>query len=302
VDYTVKEGWRSARAVRALHPVSFTLAPGETVAIVGESGSGKTTLTKAILGLARPSGGSIRLGGEELIGCSRSARRAAGRRIQMVFQDPYSSLDPRMQVGALVGEGLRLDRSLDAAGRSVRMAQALEDVQLGGDFARRYIHELSGGQRQRVAIARALVTRPEIIIADEPVSALDVTVQKQVLDMLVTLQDRYGFACLLISHDLGVVEQVSDRVIVLLRGHVVEQGTRDDVFDRPCHPYTRRLLQAVPELYGDSVQGFRIEQRSLPAGCPDLPYFEPERDGKGRCVVELSTDTPPHCVAVALGA
>ena len=302
VDYTVREGWRGKRTVRALHPASFTLAPGETVAIVGESGSGKTTLTKAILGLAQPSGGSIRLGGEELIGCSRSARRAAGRRIQMVFQDPYSSLDPRMQVGALVGEGLRLDPGLDPDERDARVASALEDVQLGGDFARRYIHELSGGQRQRVAIARALVTRPEIIIADEPVSALDVTVQKQVLDMLVALQDRYGFACLLISHDLGVVEQVSDRVIVLLRGHVVEQGTRDDVFDRPCHPYTRRLLQAVPELYGDSIQGFRIEQRRLPKSCPDLPYFEPERDGNGRCVVELSTDTPPHCVAVALGA
>jgi peptide/nickel transport system ATP-binding protein len=303
VDYTVKEGWRGTRAARALHPTSFVLAPGETVAIVGESGSGKTTLTKAILGLAQASGGSIRLGGEELVGCSRGVRRAACRRIQMVFQDPYSSLDPRMQVGALVGEGLRLDASLDAAERRARVARALEDVQLGGDFAQRYIHELSGGQRQRVAIARALVTRPEIIIADEPVSALDVTVQKQVLDMLVALQDRYGFACLLISHDLGVVEQVSDRVIVLLRGHVVEEGTRDDVFDRPCHPYTRRLLQAVPELYGDSEQGFRIEQRRLPQDCPDLPYFEPERDSvAGRGVVALSAATPPHCVAVAAEA
>jgi peptide/nickel transport system ATP-binding protein len=302
VDYTVREGWRGKRTVRALHPTSFVLAPGETVAIVGESGSGKTTLTKAILGLVQPSAGSIRLDGEELIGCSRGMRRAAGRRIQMVFQDPYSSLDPRMQVGALVGEGLRLDASLDAAERRARVATALADVQLGGDFARRYIHELSGGQRQRVAIARALVTRPELIIADEPVSALDVTVQKQVLDMLVALQARYGFACLLISHDLGVVEQVSDRVIVLLRGHVVEQGTRDDVFDRPCHPYTRRLLQAVPELYGDSEQGFRVEQRRLPGDYPCLPYFEPERDGPGRSMVELSKATPPHCVAVAVAA
>jgi peptide/nickel transport system ATP-binding protein len=129
-----------------------------------------------------------------------------------------------------------------------------------------------------------------------------VTVQKQVLDMLVALQARYGFACLLISHDLGVVEQVSDRVIVLLRGHVVEQGTRDDVFDRPCHPYTRRLLQAVPELYGDSEQGFRVEQRRLPGDYPCLPYFEPERDGPGRSMVELSKATPPHCVAVAVAA
>jgi peptide/nickel transport system ATP-binding protein len=300
VDYAVKEGWRGTRSVRALQPTSFALAPGETLAIVGESGSGKTTLTKAILGLAQPSGGSIVLDGRELVGCSRAQLRSARRRIQMVFQDPYSSLDPRMQVGALVGEGLRLDDSLDAAERRARVARALDDVQLGGDYACRYIHELSGGQRQRVAIARALVMRPEIIIADEPVSALDVTVQKQVLDMLVELQDRYGFACLLISHDLGVVEQVSDRVIVLLRGHVVEEGSRDEVFDHPCHPYTRRLLQAVPELYGDASQGFRIEQRSLPRDCPDLPYFEPERDSPaGRTLVAISTANRSHRAAVA---
>ncbi|WP_395406920.1 ABC transporter ATP-binding protein [Pseudoduganella sp. UC29_106] len=302
IDYTMQEGWFGKRAVRAVHPANFRVAPGETLAIVGESGSGKTTLTKAILGLVAPSGGKIIFGGKELQGCSKEELRAARRRIQMVFQDPYSSLDPRMTVGALVAEGLRLDRSLDKAERARRVAQALEDVQLGGAYAQRYIHELSGGQRQRVAIARALVVRPEVIIADEPVSALDVTVQKQVLDILVSLQDQYGFACLLISHDLGVVEQIADRVLVLLRGHVVEEGTRDDVFDTPSHPYTRRLLQAVPELHGDREQGFSIATRKLPPARAGLSYFQPETDvAAARRLVALTPAdaATPHRAAVS---
>jgi peptide/nickel transport system ATP-binding protein len=301
VDYAAPQGWFGQRMVRAVHATSFSLSPGETLAIVGESGSGKTTLTKAILGLLKPSGGSIVFGGKDLLKAGKEEVRAARRRIQMVFQDPYSSLDPRMEVGALVAEGLRLDRTLDAAERAARVRQALDDVQLGGDFARRYIHELSGGQRQRVAIARALVVRPEIIIADEPVSALDVTVQQQVLDILVRLQDTYGFACLLISHDLGVVEQIADRVVVLLRGHVVEEGTRDQVFDTPCHPYTRRLLQAVPELHGDREQGFRVETRQLPPARGELSYFVPETDAhQARALVAVSSGgDPPHRAAVA---
>ena len=300
VDYEARDGWFGKRMVRAVHPASFAVSPGETLAIVGESGSGKTTLTKAILGLLKPSGGEILFEGRDLLTAGKEEIRSARRRIQMVFQDPYSSLDPRMEVGALVAEGLRLDRSLDAAGRRARVAEALDDVQLGGDFARRYIHELSGGQRQRVAIARALVVRPDIIIADEPVSALDVTVQKQVLDILVSLQDRYGFACLLISHDLGVVEQIADRVVVMLRGHVVEEGTRDNVFDAPCHPYTQRLLQAVPELYGDRVQGFRVETRKLPAAPAEFRYFQPDVDGEQtRRLVPMSAANHRAAIATA---
>jgi peptide/nickel transport system ATP-binding protein len=306
IDYPARDGWFGQRMVRAVHATSFCVAPGETLAIVGESGSGKTTLTKAILGLLKPSGGAILFEGRDLVKASKEEMRSARCRIQMVFQDPYSSLDPRMEVGALVAEGLRLDRSLDASERRARVLKALDDVQLGAEFARRYIHELSGGQRQRVAIARALVVRPDIIIADEPVSALDVTVQKQVLDILVSLQDAYGFACLLISHDLGVVEQIADRVIVMLRGHVVEEGTRDAVFDTPCHPYTQRLLQAVPELCGNSVQGFRVETRQLPPGRPDLRYFQPEADGApARTLVRMfpsQADGPaPHRAAVVSG-
>jgi peptide/nickel transport system ATP-binding protein len=168
------------------------------------------------------------------------------------------------------------------------------------DHVRRFVHELSGGQRQRVAIARALASRPAVIIADEPVSALDVTVQKQVLDMLVALQARYGFACLLISHDLGVVEQIADRVLVMLRGHLVEEGTRDAVFDDPCHPYTRRLLQAVPELRGNRTDGFKVLSREVPAQrLADDRYFDPDRPEKGAPrLVDVGQSNAAHRVAL----
>jgi peptide/nickel transport system ATP-binding protein len=301
VDYTVSDGWIRKRQVRAVHSTSFTLAAGETLAIVGESGSGKTTISKAILGLAPVSGGSIIFQGKALGG--RERLQAARKRIQMIFQDPYSSLDPRMRIADLVMEGLRLDRSIDRIEKRRRVERALDDVGLGGNYGERYIHELSGGQRQRVAIARALVMRPEIVIADEPVSALDVTVQKQVLDILVSLQKTYGFACLLISHDLGVVEQIAHRVVVMLRGHVVEEGSRDAVFDLPQHPYTQRLLQAVPELRGDREHGFRIETRTAPAAAAVKAYYNPEMHAtqKPRLIeveVERPYDTVPHRTAI----
>jgi peptide/nickel transport system ATP-binding protein len=304
VDYTVSEGWFSKRQVRAVHGTSFWLAAGETLAIVGESGSGKTTISKAILGLAPVSGGIIAFHGKSLGGGHRL--QAARKRIQMIFQDPYSSLDPRMCIADLVMEGLRLDKGVDRAEKRRRVARALEDVGLGGNYGERYIHELSGGQRQRVAIARALVMRPEIVIADEPVSALDVTVQKQVLDILVSLQKTYGFACLLISHDLGVVEQIAHRVVVMLRGHVVEEGSRDAVFDAPQHPYTQRLLQAVPELRGDREHGFRIETRSAPATAVSSAaqtYYNPEMHAAQtprliEVKAERSHDLVPHRTAI----
>ncbi|MNR09484.1 Oligopeptide transport ATP-binding protein OppF [compost metagenome] len=223
----------------------------------------------------------------------------------MVFQDPYSSLDPRMTIGALVGEGLRLEAGMTPAARDKRVAEALRDVGLDDGYAERYAHELSGGQRQRVAIARALVMRPEVIIADEPVSALDVTVQKQVLETLMSLQRSHGFACLLISHDLGVVEQIADRVVVMLRGHIVEQGSRDDVFDHPTHPYTRRLLQAVPELRGDAAEGFRVELRDLPEGQgrADSDYFDPSGAAMAAPrMAAVAASGATHRVALAAGA
>jgi peptide/nickel transport system ATP-binding protein len=305
IDYSVREGWFRKRAVRAVHRATFAVAPGETLAIVGESGSGKTTVMMSILGLVPQAQGRIELDGQALpAGGSGQSWQAARRRVQMVFQDPYSSLDPRMTIGDLVGEGLRLEAGMTADIRRKRVADALRDVGLGEDYAERYAHELSGGQRQRVAIARALVLRPEVIIADEPVSALDVTVQKQVLETLMSLQRSHGFACLLISHDLGVVEQIADRVVVMLRGHIVEEGTRDEVFDRPTHPYTRRLLQAVPELRGNRTEGFRVEVRDLPAGPgrDEADYFDPSSAPGLPAMTAVLESGATHRVALAAAA
>jgi len=299
IDYTVPGTWFRKRSFRVVHGTSFSIRAGETLAIVGESGSGKTSVTKAILGLVQPAHGEVLLRGRPFLGAGREALQAARRAIQIVFQDPYSSLDPRMRVGDLVREGLRLDKTLDAPQRATRVARALDDVGLA-DHAMRYIHQLSGGQRQRVAIARALASRPAVIIADEPVSALDVTVQKQILDMLVSLQAQYGFACLLISHDLGVVEQIAHRVAVMVRGHIVEEGTRDAVFDAPSHPYTRRLLQAVPELRGDRVDGFKVLTRAIPADRdPARKYFDPEKSAAHtHALVDAGSGSPFHRVAL----
>ncbi|MFM0203672.1 ABC transporter ATP-binding protein [Paraburkholderia fungorum] len=294
IDYTVPGTWFRSQTTRAVYPSSLSVRAGETVAIVGESGSGKTSLAKAILGLAPIAQGSILLNGKPFLNAGHDALQAARRSVQMVFQDPYSSLDPRMRVDALVREGLRLDTTLDTKARQQRVTTALADVGLE-QFGSRLVHQLSGGQRQRVAIARALASRPAVIIADEPVSALDVTVQKQILDMLVSLQKRYRFACLLISHDLGVVEQIADRVVVMFRGHIVEEGSRDAVFDNPSHPYTRRLLQAVPELRGNRTEGFKVITRAVPEDAdPGRAYFDATRTG---AIAPVLIDVMPRVFA-----
>jgi peptide/nickel transport system ATP-binding protein len=232
----------------AVRGVSLTVHSGETVALVGGSGSGKTTLGRALAGLVRPSAGTMRFAGASL----DWHRPAPGQRqaIQMVFQDPFSSLDPRQTVGDIVAEPLRLDPALSRAARRDRTAEMLAEVGLAPEFAARLPHQLSGGQRQRVAIARALVRRPRFVVADEPVSALDMTVQAQILRLIRSLQERFGFACLFVSHDLGAVEQVADRVMVMQDGQIVEVGGRDAIFDAPRHPYTRALLDAAMLLDG----------------------------------------------------
>lgn len=236
--------FRRDAGVSAVNGVDLDIAAGETVAVVGGSGSGKTTLGRAMLRLIPTSGGEIRFRGRDVTATIDRDFRLAS---QLVFQDPYSSLDPRMRVGEIVAEPLRHVPQLAAGERDRRVEAMLEEVGLAG-LGKRWPHELSGGQRQRIAIARAIVREPAFVVADEPVSALDMTIQAQVLKLFERLQAQYGFACLFISHDLAAVEQVADRVVVMQGGRIVEQGARDDIFDRPQHDYTKALLAAAPVL------------------------------------------------------
>ncbi|MFY3311344.1 ABC transporter ATP-binding protein [Achromobacter ruhlandii] len=247
-------------AKRALNGIDLHVKPREVVAVVGGSGSGKTTLGRAIAGLLAPTSGHI-LFRDQPVSRRSPAWRDYRLNCQMVFQDPYSSLDPRMTIGELVGEGLRMLVDMPGADKRRRVDEVLAEVGLGSEYAKRFPHELSGGQRQRVAIARAVVRRPSFVIADEPVSALDVTVRAQVLDLFADLQERHGFSCLFISHDLGVVEQVADRVVVMRDGGIVEQGSRDTVFDQPREEYTRSLLSAIPALESTETGGVRLRWR-----------------------------------------
>jgi peptide/nickel transport system ATP-binding protein len=238
--------FRRGRSVQAVRGVDLAIRPGEVVALVGGSGSGKTTLGRAMLRLIDCTGGAITFGGADVTHSTGRGLRQFRHDCQIIFQDPYSSLDPRMRVGAIVGEALRLS-GLSSAEVTRRVVTALEEVRLEG-LGSRFPHELSGGQRQRVAIARALIRRPAFVVADEPVSALDMTIQKQVLTLLRELQERHGFACLFISHDLSAVEEIADRVTVMQNGRIVEEGTRDAIFDAPQHDYTRALLEAAPRI------------------------------------------------------
>ncbi len=236
---------RVDRRVHAVEGVSFSIAAGETVSLVGESGCGKSTTAKAIAGLA-PYSGSISIAGRDLATLGRDERKAIRREVQMIFQDPSASLDPRMRVGDLVAEPLLIHGIGTREERTANVAALFQRVGLSPDQMERYPHEFSGGQRQRICIARALALRPKLIIADESVSALDVSVQARVLKLLKELQREFGVAYLFISHDMAVVENISDRVAVMYLGQIVEMATRDQIFSNPLHPYTRRLIEAVP--------------------------------------------------------
>ncbi|MEV0715380.1 dipeptide ABC transporter ATP-binding protein [Asanoa sp. NPDC050611] len=238
---------RKVGAVRAVAGVSFELTAGRTLGIVGESGSGKTTLARTIIGLERPESGSVHFAGRDLLALSGEALRQTRREIQMIFQDPYASLNPRLTVEQIISEAWRVHPGVLARDRwAAEVKDLLARVGLNPDHAGRYPHQFSGGQRQRVGIARALALRPRLVICDEAVSALDVSVQAQVLNLLVDLQADLGLTYLFIAHDLAVVRHLCDEVAVMYLGKVVETGTRDQIFTAPAHPYTQALLSAVP--------------------------------------------------------
>jgi oligopeptide/dipeptide ABC transporter ATP-binding protein len=257
-------------AVQAVTSVDLSIARGETVGLVGESGSGKSTLGRLMLGLIAPSAGRVMLDGADLATLGAARLRAARRRMQIIFQDPYSSLDPRRRVGAQIADGLAIHRMVPRRERVERVRALLAQVGLSPVHADRYPHEFSGGQRQRIGIARALATRPEFLVADEPVSALDVSVQAQVLALLADLCAQSAVALLFISHDLPVVRSLCARVVVLYLGRVMEEGPAAAVFETPRHPYTQALLSAAP-----SIDPARRRQRILLEGDPPSPAAPP---------------------------
>lgn len=308
MHFPVTEGalMKTTGYVKAVDGVSFDIRRGETLGLVGESGCGKTTLGRCILQLERPTAGDIVYEGRSLKDLERGALNRLRQRIQVIFQDPYSSLNPRMKIGDIIAEPIYVHGlQPDPVKRRERVRELLSVVGLNPKFAARYPHEMSGGQRQRVGIARALALNPEFIVCDEAISALDVSIQAQVINLLEDLRDKFQLTYLFIAHDLSVVRHISDRVAVMYLGRVVELTDCDELFDNPLHPYTRALLQAVPVPDPDieqsrahkALEGEVPSPMRPPSGCLFHPRCSMAVDGCSRNVPELREVQPGHFVA-----
>lgn len=316
VWYPIRRGLlaRTVGHVRAVDGVSLQIHPGEALGLVGESGCGKTTLARAVLRLEPVRAGRITFAGEDLTRLRGPALRAMRRQMQVVFQDPFASLNPRMPVIDLVTEAMVAHGLIKARERTAEARRLLDEVGLGADALQRYPHEFSGGQRQRISIARALALRPRLVVCDEPVSALDVSVQAQVLNLLRDLRERHGLSYLFISHDLSVVRQIADRTAVMYLGRLVEQGPTDRILNAPAHPYTQALISAIPRrdgkrqtrivLRGDVPSPARPPAgcafhprcpRAIPACAAQIPPLEPASDAPDHLAacIRLHDPTPP---------
>jgi peptide/nickel transport system ATP-binding protein len=286
--------------VHAVTDVSFDIARGSITGLVGESGSGKTTLGRSILRLIEPTSGQAFFDGDDLVGLDRKALRDMRRRMQIIFQDPVSSLNPRMKVAEIVGEGLRAHNVVPSGQRRDRVAALLEEVGLEADHMRRYPHEFSGGQRQRIGVARALALEPEFIVADESVSALDVSVQAQILNLLLDLRAQHNLTLLFIAHDLSVVEYLCDQIVVMYLGRVVEHGPARSVYQSPSHPYSKALISAVPHpdpaaiRRRDVLSGDIPSPLAPPSGCVFRTRCPHAADICARSVPEPVTIAPGH--------
>ena len=299
---------RQVGAVQAVDGVTFNIYKGETLGLVGESGCGKSTTGRTILQLLEPTAGQVSYAGQELTGLNRNEMRKARRHMQMIFQDPYASLNPRMSVGSIIGEPLSIHNIGDSSSRKERIQELLKVVGLNPYFINRYPHEFSGGQRQRIGIARALATNPDFIVADEPISALDVSIQAQVVNLMDDLKEELGLTYLFIAHDLSMVRYISDRVAVMYLGRIVELSNRNEVFDHPLHPYTQALLSAIPIPDPEKeakrqrliLEGDVPSPANPPSGCrfhPRCSYATEICKEEDPVFRNLGSDSAPHLVA-----